>query len=78
MVIVALDEIDQLRDQRILYDLLRNGCRLVCIANGEKALMNLDSRIKSSLQLEEIAFPAYGDWKLFDILWDKGEAWAHA
>jgi len=38
-VIVALDEIDQLKDQRILYDLLRNGCGLVCIANDEKALI---------------------------------------
>jgi len=73
IVIVALDEIDQLRDQRILYDLLRNGCGLVCIANDEKALMNLDPRIRSSLQLEEIAFPAYKDWELFDILWDRAK-----
>ncbi len=73
LVIVALDEIDQLRDQRILYDLLRNGCGLVCIANDEKALMNLDPRIRSSLQVEEIAFPAYRDWELFDILWDRAK-----
>jgi len=72
-VIVALDKIAQLRDQRILYDPLRNGCELVCIANDEKALMNLDPRIRSLLQLEETAFLAYRDWELFDILWDRGK-----
>ena len=69
-VIVALDEVDQLKDHRILYDLLRNGCGVICIANDGNALMNVDPRIKSSLQLDEIRFPAYKENELYDVLLD--------
>jgi|Deesub1362A_J573_1020465.scaffolds.fasta_scaffold00028_147 orc1/cdc6 family replication initiation protein len=73
IVIIAFDEVDQLKDDRILYDLLRNGCGVICIANDEHALIDVDSRIKSSLQLERIEFPAYKEKEMYDILSDRAK-----
>ncbi|MEM7821554.1 MAG: AAA family ATPase, partial [Candidatus Aenigmatarchaeota archaeon] len=66
-VIVCLDEVDQVvfKDQEILYDLLRidqyikNPFGLIFISNTPNIFINLDQRIKSSLNLEEIEFKPY-------------------
>ena len=71
--IVCLDEVDQLNDFDVLYDLARNGCGLILASTHYHALVNLPSRIKSSLPLTEIEFPAYKPDELFYILKDRVE-----
>jgi orc1/cdc6 family replication initiation protein len=70
-LIVCLDEVDQLKDFDILYTLARNGFGLILASTHYHALMNLPLRIKSSLALTEIEFPAYKPEELFDILKDR-------
>lgn len=70
-LVIALDEIDRLNDKDILYDLARNNLGIVCISNDKFALMNLDARIKSSLNLEEIEFPKYSNSEIEDIIKDR-------
>jgi orc1/cdc6 family replication initiation protein len=72
-IIVCLDEVDQLDDFNILYILARNNCGLVLASTHYHALIDLPSRIKSSLALTEIEFPAYKADDLFDILKDRVE-----
>lgn len=73
-IVVVLDEIDKLKDPDILYTLSRNGCGLVLISNRHDALVNMNSRIASSLPLTQIEFPAYADDEMFDILKDRVES----
>jgi orc1/cdc6 family replication initiation protein len=70
-IIVCLDEVDQLNNFNVLYILVRNGCGLILASTHYHALINLSSRIKSSLALTEIEFPAYKPDELFDILKDR-------
>ncbi len=66
-IVVCLDEIDQLirRDEKALYDLLRlnqyveNQVGIVAISNYKDVFMNLEPRIMSSLDIEEIQFKPY-------------------
>jgi len=58
-IIVCLDEVDQLNDFDVLYDLARNFCGLILASTHYHALIELPSRIKSSSALTEIEFPAY-------------------
>src|SRR3989338_1563620 len=58
-LILCLDEVDAMTDDSLLYDLARSKTGLIMISNDQYALMNLDSRIKSSLASETIEFPAY-------------------
>ncbi len=66
-LIVCLDEVDQLiqRDEKALYDLLRmnqyveNPVGLIMISNYKDVLADLDPRIRSSLDVEEIEFKSY-------------------
>lgn len=72
--VVVLDEVDQIDDDRVLYDLLRLGniC-LVLISNSFTAFHKADPRVMSSLaSAERIEFPAYSTSELADIL--KGRA----
>jgi len=66
-----LDEVDRLKNFDILYTLARNECGLILISTGYHALMDLVSRIKSSLALTEIEFPAYKPEELSDLMKDK-------
>ncbi len=72
-LIVCLDEVDQI-EQEALYDLLRinqyvkNQVGLVFISNNVHAFSNLEPRIQSSLNLEEIEFKAYSIKEMKDIL----------
>jgi Cdc6-like AAA superfamily ATPase len=70
-IIVCLDEVDQLNDFDVLYTLARNNCGLILASTHYYALIDLPSRIESSLALAEIEFPAYKQDELFDILKDR-------
>jgi len=71
--IVILDEVDQIEDERILYDFAReNNTALIMIANKETALYDFDDRIRSSLEgTQNVRFPAYTKDQLVDILEDR-------
>ncbi len=70
--VVILDEVDQIEEERILYDFAREDVALIMIANKETALYNIDDRIRSSLEgTREIHFPAYSQEELVDILKDR-------
>lgn len=72
-IIICLDEVDQLNNFDVLYILARNGVGLILASTRYHALIDLPSRIKSSLALTEIEFPAYKPNELFDILKDRIE-----
>ena len=72
-VIVCLDEVDHLENFDILYILSRNNVGLILASTRYHALIDLPSRIKSSLALTEIEFSAYKPEELFDILKDRVE-----
>ena len=66
---VALDEVDQLEDKKLLYRFGMLDCGLIMITNDARQLYRLDSRIKSRLEpIESIHFPAYSNKELMDIL----------
>jgi len=75
-LIVVLDEIDQLikKDSSILYDLLRienytkQKIGLIFISNDKYVFRNVEERIKSSLNLEEIEFKPYTFLEMKDIV----------
>lgn len=71
--IIILDEVDQVEDERILYDFAREeNIALVMIANKETALYDVDDRIRSSLEgTREVKFPAYDTDEIVDILLDR-------
>jgi len=72
-IIICLDEVDQLNEFDVLYNLARNACGLILASTHYHALIDLPSRIKSSLALTEIEFSAYKQDELFDILKDRVE-----
>ena len=72
-LIVCLDEVDHLENFDILYILSRNNVGLILASTRYHALIDLPSRIKSSLALTEIEFPPYKPEELFDILKDRAE-----
>jgi cell division control protein 6 len=73
-LIVCLDEVDQLKDQEVLYDLLRinqyvkNPVGLVFISNNPFVFSKAEPRIRSSLNIDEIRFKAYSFEEMVDIL----------
>ncbi len=67
-LVIVLDEVDQLESQEVLYDVSRSGAGLVVISNNPYALSNLDDRIKSSLNVKGMEFPAYSVDQMADIL----------
>ena len=75
-LIICLDEVDQLikKDESALYDLLRlnqyvdNPIGLMMITNYRDILVNIEPRIKSSLDTEEIEFKPYTLQEMKDVL----------
>ena len=75
-LIVVLDEVDQLikNDPNVLYDLLRienytkQKIGLIFISNDKYVFRNVEDRIKSSLNLEEIEFRPYTFLEMKDIV----------
>ena len=72
---IILDEVDQLDDSKILYDLTNiPNISLIMIANEETALYKAEPRIRSRLMSSDrIEFPAYRDREISDILRDRSE-----
>lgn len=70
-VLVTLDEVDQLEDARVVYDLYRlSGYSMILVTNDETELLSgLDGRVHSRLATAEtIGFDAYTVSELTDIL----------
>ena len=75
-LIIVLDEVDQLikNDSSVLYDLLRienytkQKIGLIFISNDKYAIRDVEERIKSSLNLEEIEFRPYSFLEMKDIV----------
>ena len=75
-LIIVLDEVDQLikNDPSVLYDLLRienytkQKIDLIFISNDKYVFRNVEDRIKSSLNLEEIEFKQYTFLEMKDII----------
>lgn len=72
-LVVCLDEVEQLQ-QEALYDLLRinqyikNPVGIVFISNDPHVFVEMDPRIRSSLNVEEIEFKPYNLEEMKDIL----------
>ncbi len=83
VVIIILDEIDHLvkkAGDEVLYNLTRINSELqkaqvsfVGISNSLTFLDDIDPRIKSSLDAEEILFPPYNAQQLKDILYQRAK-----
>ncbi|MDY6777270.1 MAG: Cdc6/Cdc18 family protein, partial [Candidatus Nanohaloarchaea archaeon] len=73
--VLILDEVDQLEDERVLYDLYSMpNVTLVMIANKQTALHNMDDRVRSRLMdARRIEFDAYNVDELEDIVADRVE-----
>ncbi|MFC2143787.1 Cdc6/Cdc18 family protein [Candidatus Aenigmatarchaeota archaeon] len=71
--VVILDEVDQLEDSKILYDLTNiPRISMILIANSETALHSIEPRIRSRLMSSDrIEFPSYNDSEILDILKDR-------
>lgn len=72
-IIVGLDEVDRIKDIDLLYVLARGNCGLVLISTSYHSLLTLTTRIRRSLSLTEIEFPAYKADEIFDILKERTE-----
>jgi len=73
--VIILDEVDQLEDDKILYDLLSlpRAC-LILISNNETALADADQRVRSRLaSADYIEFPPYKLDEIVGILNDRVE-----
>ena len=79
-VVICLDEVDQLRESMLLYDLTRvelNSIpsQIIAISNDYLAFRNLDPRTRSSLYpLEEISFKPYTLKEMREIIQARVEA----
>jgi len=75
-LIICLDEVDQLikKDEYALYDLLRlnqyvnNPIGLIMISNYRDIFVNVEPRIKSSLNIDELEFKPYTIQEMKNIL----------
>ena len=74
-MVIVLDEADQIKDEKVLYDLSRfQNAAVILIANREDIFADMDDRIRSSFSaLDEIRFKSYTDKQLVDILKDRRE-----
>ncbi len=69
-VVLVIDEVDQLQEEDVLYNLLRfENAALVLIVNKPGALASIDERVRSRLlTAEAVPFPAYGTDEVREIL----------
>lgn len=74
--VLVLDEVDQVEDAEVLYDLYTmEHITLVMVANRpENVFYEMEDRIRSRMMTStQIAFPAYGTDDLVDILQDRSD-----
>ena len=84
-VVICLDEVDQLilNDEQALYDLLRIDqyvkipFGIVFVSNDPHVFSKVDSRIKSSLAIENIEFKPYSFEEMKNILKERAELAVH-
>lgn len=72
-LIICLDEVDRLKNIDLLYVFARGNCGLILISTSYHSLLNLTTRIRRSLSLSEIEFPAYRAKEISDILNERAE-----
>ncbi|MFH8108773.1 MAG: AAA family ATPase, partial [Candidatus Aenigmatarchaeota archaeon] len=80
-LIICLDEVDQLvfHDKSALYDLVRLNqylklpVGLVFISNNPFVFVNVDPRVRSSLNIEEMEFKPYSLLEMKDILEERAK-----
>lgn len=73
--VLIMDEVDQLEDEKVLYDLYSlPNVTLIMIANKETAFHNMDERVRSRLMgADRLEFEPYDPDELVDILSDRAE-----
>ncbi|MCJ7450331.1 MAG: orc1/cdc6 family replication initiation protein [Candidatus Nanohaloarchaeota archaeon QJJ-9] len=73
--VLILDEVDQLEDEKVLYDLYSApNITMIMITNSESEFFNMDQRVRSRLMdSERIEFSKYSADELTDILSDRVE-----
>ena len=69
-IVICLDEVDKVKELDILYSLSEDLIKksLILIANNSDWIINLDSRIKSRINLDSVEFEKYNYEELKDIL----------
>jgi len=70
-VVVCLDEVDQIKDDRILQSLSIQQCCLALITNRPFFFDDIDGRVRSRLFLAELEFPRYTQPELAGIVSDR-------
>jgi orc1/cdc6 family replication initiation protein len=79
-VVVCLDEVDQLEERSLIYDLTRsrlkdNSVQIIAISNDSFAFKNIDPRTRSSLYpMEELLFKPYSCKEMREIIQARVEA----
>ena len=74
--VLVIDEVDQLQEEDVLYNLLRfENAALVLIVNKPGNLATIDERVRSRLlTAEAVHFPAYATDEIGQILFRRAEA----
>jgi cell division control protein 6 len=67
-IIVCLDEVDQVKNDRILQTLSTQECGLILISNRHFFFDSIEDRLRSRLFLAEVEFPQYRKSELIDII----------
>ncbi|MBI3859801.1 MAG: AAA family ATPase [Thaumarchaeota archaeon] len=70
-VVVCLDEVDQVKGDRVLQTLSAQECGLILISNRLYFLDSVEDRLRSRLFLTEVEFPRYRRSELIDIIQDR-------
>ena len=67
-IIVCLDESDHIKDLDVLYIIARNSHNMILVSNQSYPIPKMDSRIRSSVLLNEIEFKHYSSDEILQIL----------
>lgn len=70
-VIVCIDEVDQVKNDRILQTLSIQECCLILISNKQFFFDSVEDRLRSRLFLAEVEFPQYRKSEIVDIIKDR-------